>query len=73
MNKRDVVVEEFQSFISWLYQKNMVENDGTRFGYRTIVGDFVEQRIREIENEFAQYLREKGYYENTSVQNSRRQ
>jgi uncharacterized protein YggL (DUF469 family) len=62
-DKREIVISEFQNFINWLHEKNAYLHDGTRFGFRDISGEFAQQRIRALEDEFIEYLKEKGFYD----------
>lgn len=63
LDEKEIILKEFQSFINWLLLKNDVKHDGTRFGYRNTTGYFVHEKIRDLENEFIEYLRENGFYE----------
>ena len=62
MDKREVVLTEFQGFINWLYEQNAVKYEGTRFGYQDMRGEFTHAKIRDLENQFIEFLRERGYY-----------
>lgn len=62
MNEKEIVLQEFQEFINFLHRKNAIKHDGTRFGFFDIRGEFVQRKIRDLEDEFIEFLKEKGYY-----------